>query len=63
MLNTQISLTGTPEVIGRKMVDRYVINPTDAGRKISQVKLGELKGIGAECHGYGYRRQPGRQAL
>lgn len=47
VLNTQISLTGTPEVIGRKMVDRYVINPTDAGRKISQVKLGELKGIGA----------------
>ena len=47
VLNTQISLTGTPEVIGRKMVDRYVINPTDAGRKISRVKLGELKGIGA----------------
>lgn len=47
VLNTQISLTGTPEVIGRKMVERYVINPTDAGRKISQVKLGEPKGIGA----------------
>ena len=36
VLNTQISLTGTPEVIGRKMVDRYVINPTDAGRKIAE---------------------------
>ena len=46
VLNTQISLTGTPEVIGRKMVDRYVINPTDADRKIPQVKLGELRGIG-----------------
>ena len=46
VLNTQISLTGTPEAIGRKMVDRYVINPSDADRKIPQVKLGELKGIG-----------------
>ena len=46
VLNTQISLTGTPEVIGRKLVDRCVINPTDADRKIPHVKLGELKGLG-----------------
>lgn len=46
VLNTQVSLSGTPEVIGRKLVDRYVINPTDADRKIPQVVLGGLKGVG-----------------
>lgn len=47
VLNTQISLTGTPEVIGRKLVERYVISPTDTDRKISQVILGELAGLGS----------------
>ena len=46
VLNTQVSLSGTPEAIGRKLVDRYLINPTDAGRKIAQIKLGAQHGLG-----------------
>lgn len=46
VINTQVSLSGTPETIGRKLVDKYLINPTDADRKISQIVLGELAGVG-----------------
>lgn len=46
VLNTQINLTGTPESIGRQLVQKYLINPEDAGRKIPQIQLGAVKGIG-----------------
>ena len=46
VINTQVSISGTPETIGRQLVQRYVINPADAERKIPQVKLGEITGIG-----------------
>lgn len=46
VLNTQINLSGTPESIGRQLVQKYLISPGDAGRKIPQIKLGTVKGIG-----------------
>ena len=59
VLNTQISLTGTPEVIGRKMVDQ----PDRCRPEDLPGQTGRAEGHRRECHGYGYRRQPGRQAL
>ena len=47
VLNTQINITGTPEAIGRQLVQKFAINPTDAGRKIAHLQLGALSGVGS----------------
>ncbi len=39
--------TGTPEAISRDMVNQYVINPADSGRKIPHIALGESHGLGS----------------
>ena len=46
VLNTQINITGTPEDIGRQLVQKFAINPTDADRKIQHLQLGALTGVG-----------------
>lgn len=46
VLNTQINITGTPEDIGRQLVQKFAINPTDADRKIRHLQLGTLTGVG-----------------
>lgn len=38
--------TGTPEVLARTVVDRYIINPSDASRRVGHVYLGEALGGG-----------------
>ncbi len=38
--------TGTPEEIGRSMVQKYFINPTNKDRVIPKIKLGTVKGLG-----------------
>ncbi len=47
VLDTQVNLTGTPEIIGRQLVQRFAINPTDANRKIAHLQLGTASGIGS----------------
>ena len=47
VLNTQINITGTPEAIGRQLVQKFAINPADAGRKIAHLQLGGLSGVGS----------------
>lgn len=42
---SQTTLNGTPEVCMRQLVNANLINPTVTARKISNVVLGELKGI------------------
>lgn len=39
-------LNGTPEAIGRLLVNKYIINPADEARKISNVVLGAENGVG-----------------
>ena len=46
VIHPQVSLSGTPESIGRKLVDRCVINPADTNRRIPQIQLGALTGVG-----------------
>ena len=40
-----VTIVGTPEVIGRQLVQTYIIDPTD-DRKIQNIVLGEISGIG-----------------
>lgn len=40
-----VMIVGTPEVIGRQLVQTYVIDPTD-DRKIQNIVLGKISGIG-----------------
>lgn len=47
VIHPQVSLSGTPESIGRKLVDRCVINPSNADRKIPQIILGPVNGVGS----------------
>lgn len=47
VLNQPVSLTGTPESIGRQLVQRFIINPSDADRKIPQIVLGPINGVGS----------------
>ncbi len=46
VLNTQLNMTGTPEDIGRHLVQKYLINPSDSGRRFPEIKLGEVHGLG-----------------
>lgn len=46
VLNTPVNVSGTPEAIGRKLVDRFAINPADPDRKIQHLALGGLTGVG-----------------
>lgn len=46
VLNTQINITGTPEAIGRQLVQKFAINPTDANRKLQHLQLGAQTGVG-----------------
>ena len=46
VLDTQVSLTGTPERIAREMVRRLAIEPADSGRKIPRLKLGARTNCG-----------------
>lgn len=47
VIDTQISISGTPEAIGRKLVDRFVISPANTDRKIPQIVLGAQQGLGS----------------
>ena len=40
-----VTIDGTPELIGRQLVQTYIIDPTD-DRKIQNIALGEVSGIG-----------------
>ncbi len=46
VIDAQVNMTGTPEDIGRKLVDKLVINPAVADRKISRIQLGTRHGLG-----------------
>lgn len=46
VIQRSVSISGTPEMIARKLVDSNVINPTDADRKIPRIALGNVSGIG-----------------
>ncbi len=47
VIDTSINLTGTPEAISRALVQKYLISPTDSGRKFPQIVLGASAGLGA----------------
>jgi len=47
VLNTQENISGTPEAIARKLVQRYVIAPSDTGRKLPHIQLGAVNGVGS----------------
>lgn len=47
VLDTQVNLTGTPEEIGRRMVQRFAIDPADADRKIRRLRLGARNTAGS----------------
>ena len=46
VINGQVNITGTPEAIGRQLVNKYVISPSDTDRKIPEIQLGTQHGIG-----------------
>lgn len=46
VIDQQERITGTPETIGRALVTKYFISPTDTDRRIPQLKLGPVHGIG-----------------
>lgn len=46
VIRKQVSYTGTPEAIARKLVNANVINPSDASRKIPGIVLGTQHGLG-----------------
>jgi hypothetical protein len=46
VINTTQNLTDTTENNCRKLVTNFVINPSVGVRKISKVKLGDIKGLG-----------------
>ncbi len=46
VIDTQVNITGTPEAIGRQLVQKFVISPSVANRKIAEIKLGDQHGIG-----------------
>lgn len=47
VLDTQVNITGTPETIGRQLVQKFAISPTDTDRKIAHLQLGTLSGVGS----------------
>jgi hypothetical protein len=46
VIDTQQRLTGKPGAIGRALVDRYFISPSDKNRVISNIKLGAADNLG-----------------
>lgn len=46
VIETQQRLSGNPEAIGRSLVTKYFINPTDASRRFPQIILGPTHGLG-----------------
>lgn len=46
VIDTQQNLSGKPEAIGRALVTKYFINPTDAGRCFPEIKLGSVRNLG-----------------
>lgn len=46
VVNATHRQTGTPEAIGRKLVEDFFISPTDSDRVIPNIKLGTESGIG-----------------
>lgn len=47
VIHPTFNQTGMPEVLARGIVDKYVINPEDAERKISHIQLGRVRGGGS----------------
>lgn len=47
VIDTQQNLIGIPEEIGRSLVTKYFINPTDTGRRFPQITLGAIHGLGS----------------
>lgn len=47
VLDLPVNLTGTPETVARKMVDRFVINPANKNRRIDHITLGPVNGVGS----------------
>lgn len=41
-----VNITGTPEEIGRTLVQQFFITPSDTSRGFPQIKLGALSGLG-----------------
>lgn len=46
VIEKTVNLAGTPEDIGRTLMNTFIISPTDKDRKFPQIKLGARKGIG-----------------
>lgn len=46
VLSTQINMTGTPEAIGRSLVQKLCISPSDSGRILKNLQLGTLNNVG-----------------
>ena len=46
VINVQTNITGTPETIGRTLVNKFAINPSVANRKIEHLKLGTVHSLG-----------------
>lgn len=46
MIYPTFNRTGTPEALARGVIDQYIINPANAGRKIKHIQLGQLQGGG-----------------
>lgn len=46
VIQNTVNITGTPEDISRTLMSTYFLNPTDSGRKVGNIVLGERKGIG-----------------
>ncbi len=46
VINTSVNMTGTPEAISRALIQKYMISPSDSGRKFPQIVLGASAGLG-----------------
>lgn len=46
VINTSVNMTGTPEAISRALIQKYLISPSDSGRKFPQIVLGASAGLG-----------------
>ena len=46
VIDSRVNITGTPEAIGRQLVNRFAINPTDTARKIQGLQLGTAHSLG-----------------
>ena len=46
VIQNTVNITGTPEDISRALMTTYFLTPSDSGRKIENISLGDRKGIG-----------------